>query len=235
MPHAYVDLGVLGGRVLVGAGRAPAAVPARTRPSMGVVYPCLDAILSSSMRVAGAEGRSFPAGCATLEALARTGFPGVNSHVVEELVEVLARDPLGQRDELRRSSRCRPRAGSPSGAGSGRSRRRRPRAAARAGSSRRGSRPAKSKRSSGPGIADRPATRTGRPAGTAVGEVEDLLRRAEALVLAPQPLGVGREALVEPDVLPGCDARGCRRTTGGRARGRRRRRRIPASSKKSGE
>ena len=35
-----------------------------------------------------------------------------------------------------------------------------------------------------------------------VPEVEDLLGRAEALVLAPQPLGVGSEALVEPDVLP---------------------------------
>ena len=34
----------------------------------------------------------------------------------------------------------------------------------------------------------------------AVEEVEDLLRGAEPLVLAPQPLGVGGEPLVEPDV-----------------------------------
>ena len=40
---------------------------------------------------------------------------------------------------------------------------------------------------------------------TSYAEVEDLLRGAEALVLAPQPLGVGREALVEPDVLPAAD------------------------------
>jgi hypothetical protein len=31
---------------------------------------------------------------------------------------------------------------------------------------------------------------------------EDLLRRSLAHVVAPQPLGVGREPLVEPDVLP---------------------------------
>ena len=36
----------------------------------------------------------------------------------------------------------------------------------------------------------------------AVEEVEDLLRGGGALVLLPQPLGVRREALVEPDVLP---------------------------------
>ena len=78
-----VSLGVLGTLVLVDAGRAPAAVPARTRPSMSVVYPCLDAILSSSMRVPGAEGRSLPAGWATLEAWVRAGLPGVNSHVVK--------------------------------------------------------------------------------------------------------------------------------------------------------
>jgi len=52
-------------------------------PSMSVVYPCLEAILSSSMRVPGAEGRSLPAGCATLEAWVRTGLPGVNSHVAK--------------------------------------------------------------------------------------------------------------------------------------------------------
>ena len=33
-------------------------------------------------------------------------------------------------------------------------------------------------------------------------EVEDLLGRPQSLALAPQPLGVGGEALVEPDVLP---------------------------------
>ena len=38
------------------------------------------------------------------------------------------------------------------------------------------------------------------------------------LLLLPQPLGVGREALVEPDVLPAGDARRCRRTTGAPAR-----------------
>ena len=54
-----------------------------------------------------------------------------------------------------------------------------------------------------PGIADRqrPERVVGRDERGEV--VEDLLRGPEPLALAPQPLGVGREALVEPDVLPG--------------------------------
>ena len=55
-----------------------------------------------------------------------------------------------------------------------------------------------------------------------VEDVEDLLGRDETFVLAPQPLGVRREPFVQPDVPPLRDAPGCRRTTGARARARRR-------------
>lgn len=36
-------------------------------------------------------------------------------------------------------------------------------------------------------------------------EPENLIRRAQALALAPQPLRIGGKALIEPDVLPGRD------------------------------
>ena len=47
--------------------------------------------------------------------------------------------------------------------------------------------------------------RTRRRAGISRGPVEVLLGGPEALALAPQPFGVGREAFVEPDVLPRVD------------------------------
>ena len=60
--------------------------------------------------------------------------------------------------------------------------------------------------------------------------VEELLRAcARPSLLAPEPLGVGGEALVEPDVLPRGERRASRRSTGGRARGRRRSRAASSS------
>ena len=94
-----------------------------------------------------------------------------------------------------------------SGAGAGRTLRRRSACAARAGSSRRACRPATSSRSSGPGSPIFKAHPVARRRVSRVG-VEDRLRGLVALALAPQPLGVGREALVEPDVLPRRDRQG---------------------------
>ena len=48
------------------------------------------------------------------------------------------------------------------------------------------------------------SVQNGSSAGIPRRAVEDLLGGAEALALGPQPLGVGREALVEPDVRPAC-------------------------------
>ena len=81
-------------------------------------------------------------------------------------------------------------------------RRRRSAAAARAASWRRGRRPAMSNRWSGPGspIVRRPERVVGRDARSTASKISWAVPRPSSL--APQPLGVGGEALVEPDVLP---------------------------------
>ena len=76
--------------------------------------------------------------------------------------------------------------------------------AARAGSSRRGCRPTSPNRSALPGSPG------GHPPDRRVGLRRSSRRRSAgrllaAVALGPQPLGVGREALVEPDVLPVVD------------------------------
>ena len=138
---------------------------------------------------------------------------------VEETVELAPGDPLGQRDELLRSSRCRRRSRSSSPSAAGRTPRRRSAGAARAGSSRRGRRPA-GRKVRRPGVADLDLPERGRPPGSRRRWSKRCLRRPAALALGPQPLGVGGEALVEPDVAPAARPTRGRRPTGARARGR---------------
>ena len=118
----------------------------------------------------------------------------------EQAVELLAGDLLGQRDELGRSSTFPPACWAAQSAGAGRTRRHRSPGAARAASSRRARRPRSSKSTSRPG-----SPRRQRPERVVGRDRVDKKSKSSWAVpwpscSRPQPLGVGGEALVEPDV-----------------------------------